>query len=147
MHSTEKCFIAFGRDKLSSFLSIVTMFCNKCSFKGCNFLNFWKIWEVWKFTKSFLMLRMHYFCIFFKIINKPGVNFSRVWTKNNFLENLRSLKIYKKFLKKICSECIIFVYFSKYLTNHALIFCAFGRKSQWVGEILRNLWKYLKKIQ
>ena len=42
-------------------------------------------------------------------------------------------KISTKFLRKL-RKCIILAYFSKNLTNHALIFCAFRRKTQSVGK-------------
>ena len=41
------------------------------------------------------------------------------------------------------------IFFKKKLTNHALIFCAFGRKTQFVGnieDIFENFQKFLKKI-
>ena len=41
-------------------------------------------------------------------------------------------KIFKKILKKIAKNAL---FFPKSLTNHALIFRAFGRKTQFVGNI------------
>ena len=43
------------------------------------------------------------------------------------------LKFAKKFLRKL-QKCIILGYFSKNLTNHALVFRAFGRKTQILGK-------------
>ena len=50
----------------------------------------------------------------------------------NCWEILRKFsKIVKEFLKKIAQ---FLAYFSKNLTNHALIFCAFGRKTHMLGN-------------
>ena len=57
--------------------------------------------------------------------------FARLEEKHNVLEILR--KFSKYFLRKL-RKCIILAYFSKKLTNHALIFCAFGRKTQIAGK-------------
>ena len=67
------------------------------------------------------------------------VNFLRVWAKKHKLEILKqfSINLLRKLLK-----CIILAYFSKHLTNHELIFCAFGRKTH-CWEILR---KFYRKI-
>ena len=56
-------------------------------------------------------------------------------------------KILEKFLRKLRKR-IIFAYFSKSLTNHALIFCAFGRKTQIVGKYFENFWwKFYRKME
>ena len=46
--------------------------------------------------------------------------------------------IFEKFLKKI-PKSSIFAYFAKKFQNPALIFRAFGRETQLVGEILRKI--------
>ena len=46
----------------------------------------------------------------------------------------------EQFSPKI-AKCIILIYFSKNLINHALIFCAFGQKRQFIlnfGKIFKN---------
>ena len=104
-----------------------------------------------KILKNFIrkLLKMHYFNIFFKKFNKPCVNLLCVWTKKTmywkFWENFR--KFWKSFFGKLI-KCIILAYFSKSLTNHVLIFWAFGRKNnlQKIFEkifknFLRKLWK------
>ena len=47
-------------------------------------------------------------------------------------------KNFKNFLKKI-SKNAFFSIFSKNLTNHALTFCAFGRKTQFIGNFEKIL--------
>ena len=61
------------------------------------------------------------------------------------------VKIFENFVNISLENCEIFIilgYFSKNLTNHGLVFCAFGRKLN-VLEILRkfrNFWKiFLRK--
>ena len=76
---------------------------------------------------------MHYFSIFFEKFNKPCVNFLRIWTKKQFAEN------FQQFYSENCLKCIILAYFSNQLTNYAFIFCAFGRKRQFIGKF----WKFL----
>ena len=100
----------------------------------------------WKFRT------IHYFSIFFKRFNKPCVNFSRVWTKNtigwgNFEKILRFFENLQNIPEEKCKNCCIFAYFAKKLQNHALNFRAFGRKTPFVGEILRKFWNFLMKIQ
>ena len=50
----------------------------------------------------------------------------------------------KIFLRKLL-KCIILAYFSENLTNHALFFCALGRKDN-VLEILRKVSKIMEKL-
>ena len=88
---------------------------------------------------------MHYFSIFFKKFNKLPFIFSRLDEKHTvatFRENFR--KIWKIFTKKL-RICIILAYYSKNLTNPALILCAFGRKRQLIG-IFRKFSKNLKNF-
>ena len=67
--------------------------------------------------------------------------FSGEWHFENFQ---------KTFLRKL-RKCIILAYFWKYLTNHALIFCGFGRKTQFIGNFektFENIEKnFLRKLQ
>ena len=54
---------------------------------------------------------------------------------DNLLEILRKfLKILKYFLQKIAKNALFMHIFQKKLTNHALIFCAFGLKRQFIGN-------------
>ena len=106
--------------------------------------------------------KMNYFRTFFTKFKKPCVNFLRVWTKNFrnfekiFLRKLRKCvilayfsnnltnhaldilrnfsKFWEIFLKKIAGKCMLLACFSKNLTNYAVIFRAFGRKKQTVGN-------------
>ena len=55
----------------------------------------------------------------------------------DFLDGGTLRKFSKDFLIKV-RKCIILAYFQKNLTNHALIFRAFGRKTRIVGKILEN---------
>ena len=57
-----------------------------------------------------------------------GYFYASLGEKHNLLESLR------KFSLENCEKFIVLVYFSKNLTNHALIFRAFGRKLQIVGK-------------
>ena len=87
--------------------------------------------------KEFLrkLPKMHYFSIFFKRFNKPYVNFSRLWTKNTICwEILRNFRKFSKDFLENLENSIILAYFSKNLTNNALIFRAFGRKLQILGK-------------
>ena len=86
---------------------------------------------------------MHYFSLFFKKISKLCVKFLRVWTKNtidwkNFEKILKIFENFQKIPEENCKNGCIFAYFAKKLQNHALNFRAFGRKTQFVGEILRK---------
>ena len=75
-----------------------------------------------------------------------------VWKKDTiywkFWDYFR--KFWKDFLRK-WQKCIILAYFSKYLTNHALIFPARGRKTQIVGKFWENFedfwWKFYRIIE
>ena len=57
--------------------------------------------------------------------------FARFDEKHNLLEIYR--KFSKNFLRNLL-KCIILAYISKDLSNHALIFCASGGKTQIVGK-------------
>ena len=63
-------------------------------------------------------------------------------------ENFRNFS--KCFFRKL-RKCIVLTYFQKNLTNNALIFCAFGRKTQIVGKIwenFENFWcKFYRKTE
>ena len=73
--------------------------------------------------------KMHYFSI---CVNKNFVTFLRVWTKNtNSWETLRNLS--KNSLRKY-QKCITLADFQQNFKSSALIFCAFGRKTQIVGN-------------
>ena len=91
--------------------------------------------------------KMHYFSIFFKKFNKPCVNFWGVWTKNtNCWEILWNFRKFQNNFEK----SIILAYFLKILTTHALIFRAFGRKTQIIGKFWEDFgnfwWKFNRKI-
>ena len=54
-------------------------------------------------------------------------------------------KILKNYLQKIAKNALFKHIFRKNLTNHALIFCAFGGKSQFIGnfeKIFENFEKF-----
>ena len=93
-----------------------------------------------KFLKIFLrkMLKMDYFRIVFSQFNNARGQFLRVWTENAICR-----KIKKKFVRKL-QKCIILAYFSKNLTNPALLFCAFGRKWQFIGNFEKISEKFEK---
>ena len=98
-----------------------------------NFRNFLKNC-LWK------LLKKHYFSIFFKKVNKPCVNFSRVWTKNAyFLEILR--KFPKDFVRKL-RKINYFSLFFKKLKNKCFHFSPFGQKTQIVGKFWENFEKF-----
>ena len=89
------------------------------------------------------MQKLLYFRLFCKEITKPCVKFSRVWTKNtigwgNFEKILKFFEKLQNIPKEKCKNCCILAYFAKKLQNYALNFRAFGRKTQFVGEILRE---------
>ena len=74
---------------------------------------------------------MHDFSVFFKRFNELCGNCSRVWTKIQIVEN----------------SAQVFPIFSNNLTNPALNFCAFGRRTLFSGnfeKILKNLKKIAK---
>ena len=85
-----------------------------------------------------------YFCIFFNIFNNPCVSFLRIWmTSADSWEILRKCsEIFKTSLKN-CQNAL-FYHFSKDLTNNALIYFEYGRKSQIIWKIWENLRKLLK---
>ena len=62
----------------------------------------------------------------------------RFWTKKaiywKFWENFRKSRKY--FFRKL-RKCMILAYFHRHLTNHAFIFCAFGRKRQLLGNFYK----------
>ena len=64
---------------------------------------------------------MHYFSIFFKLINKPCVKFLRVWTKNTLLRNVEKIL---KIFDEISIEKLNF-YFLKFVTKNR----AFGNNT------------------
>ena len=66
--------------------------------------------------------------------------FARLDEKHNLLQSFE--KIFKNFPKKIAKNALFCHIFQKNLTNHSLIFCAFGRKTQIVGKF----WEFLMKI-
>ena len=59
----------------------------------------------------------------------------RLDEKHKFLEKFEEFsKIFKQFLKKIAKNALSLHIFQNKLTNHALLFRAFGRKLQIVGK-------------
>ena len=58
--------------------------------------------------------------------------FARLDEKHNLLESFE--KIFKNFHKNIAKNALFLHNFQKNSTSHALIFCAFGRKTQIVGK-------------
>ena len=57
-----------------------------------------------------------------------------------FWKNFRTIS--KSFLRKL-RKMYCFTYYSQNLTNHPLLFCAFGGKTQFIGkfwEIFENVW-------
>ena len=103
-----------------------------------------------KFSKNSLwkLLKMHYFRIFFKKVNKPCVNFSRVWTKNtNFGEILRNFRNFSKnYLRKLLKMHYFCIFFKK-INKPMRSFFAVWTKNTTCWEILRDFWKFLIKIQ
>ena len=91
---------------------------------------------------------MHYFSTFFKRFSKPCVNFLRVWRKTQFIGNSeRTFDSFKKIFLKNLRKCIILAYFSKHLTNHSMIFRAFGPKCKLLGNFENSWWKFHRKIE
>ena len=108
-----------------------------------------KFQKVAKVFKNFLkkIVKMHYFSRLFTKFKKLCVDFLRVWTKNTnywkFWENFRNFS--KVFFGKLL-KCINVADISKHLTNHVLIFWAFGRKNN-LQNIFEKISKnFLKKI-
>ena len=63
----------------------------------------------------------------------------RVGAKIELIGNFEKIfENFEKISKENCKKCIIFAYFSINLTNHALLFSAFGRKTK--------SWKMLRKF-
>ena len=65
------------------------------------------------------------------------IKFSKI-----LIKFLRKLSKIKNFLKEDVETLIILAYFQKHLTNHALIFCAFGRKRQFIGNFEKIFVKF-----
>ena len=63
----------------------------------------------------------------------------------DFFRGRNTSKIFKKNLLRKLRKCTISAYFSKNWTNHALIFRAFGRKTQSVGNF-EKIFENLQKI-
>ena len=82
---------------------------------------------------------MNFWAYFSKKFNKLSISFLSGWTKNAICRKFFrkfSKRLQQNFLRKL-RKCIILAYFSENLTNHALIFRAFGRKTQ----IDRKFWE------
>ena len=60
--------------------------------------------------------------------------FARLNEKRKLLEILKIFRKFSKFFLRKLLKVHYFGIFSKNLTNHALNFCAFGRKKQIVGK-------------
>ena len=58
--------------------------------------------------------------------------FARLDEKHNLLESFE--KMFENFPKKIAKNALFLHIFQKNVTNHWLIFCAFGPKTQIVGK-------------
>ena len=80
------------------------------------------------------MLKIHYFCIFFKKNNKPCVNFFRVWTKNANCWEI--LKIFdENYIEKL-NFYFIFIFnfiFGKFVTKNR----AFGNNTSFLQQFFR----------
>ena len=73
------------------------------------------------------------------------INFSRFWTQNtNCWETLRNFRNFAKDFFREQPKCIPLAYFSKKLTISALIFRAFGRKTQIRGIFVKCMKIYDK---
>ena len=70
--------------------------------------------------------------------------FPRLEEKHNLFECFE--KIFESFPKKIAKNALFLHIFQKNLTHHALIFCAFGRKTQILWKFCENFEIYLMKI-
>ena len=70
--------------------------------------------------------------------------FARFDEKHNLLESFE--KIFENFPKKIAKNALFLHICQKNLTNHSLIFCAFGRKTKIGANFLREFSKIFKKI-
>ena len=102
-----------------------------------HYFNIWNFEKIFENFQKFLekIAKMYYFNIFFKKVNKPWVHFLCVWTENTIC-----WKFLRKFSYEIAKNALFLHIFQKNLTNHALIFRAFGRKTH-CWEILRNFRK------
>ena len=63
-------------------------------------------------------------------------------SQNFFLGGGTLLENFQTYFLIKLRKCIILAYFSKHLTNRALIFYAFGRKTQIVGKFCENFRKF-----
>ena len=70
--------------------------------------------------------------------------FARLDEKHNLLERFE--KNLENFHKNIARNALFLHIFQKNLTNHALIFCAIGRKSQFVGNFEKIFLRKLRKM-
>ena len=80
---------------------------------------------------------MDFWAYFLKKFNKPSIQILRVWTKNAICRKFVR-KFSKIFLWKL-RKMHYFRIFFKVLTNPAFKFCAFGRKTLFVGNFLENI--------
>ena len=74
---------------------------------------------------------------FFKNVQKIFKNFSKIikkYSKNNQNIFKKFSKILKNFLKKMAKNALFKHIFQNFLAIHALNFCAFGPKTQFVGD-------------
>ena len=106
--------------------------------------------ELSKMFKDFLtkLLKCIILAYFSIKVNKPCVNFSRVWTKNtNFGKFWEILEIFQKYFLRNLQNIHCFSIFFKKINKPMRSFLAVGTKyTNWL-EILRNLCKSLIKIQ
>ena len=96
--------------------------------------SFEKIFE--NFIRIFL--KMHYFSIFFQKVNKPCVNFLRVWTKN-----ANCWETFEKFLKNFDENSIENLNFFHFIYN--FIFRKFVTKNRALGNntsFLRQFFRF-----
>ena len=104
---------------------------------------FSKIW------KNFLrkLQKINYFSIFFKKLNKPCVNFSRVWTKNtNYWEILRNfLQFSKNFFRKFRKIHYFSIFFEKF-NKPCVHFSRVWTANTNCWEFLRNFRKISKNF-
>ena len=75
--------------------------------------------------------------------------FARLDENHNLLESFDN--IFESFHKNIAKNALFLDIFQKELTNHALIFCVFGPKTQIVGKFWENFenfwWTFYCKIE
>ena len=90
------------------------------------------------FSKHLLrkLLKIHYFTIFFKNINKPCINFSRALTKNtNFWEILR--KFWNFLMKILYKNGIFYIYIYIFIRKFVSKIRAFGNNSIFLRQFFR----------